>query len=71
MVGCAGAWLRGSVSCASAGVVEMVFSRAVGQDANEGGWRCGCASGAVGAVDRWLSGSAGRSSAQAVIAQTL
>ena len=35
-------------------------------------WRCiGWASGVVGAVDCWLSGSGGRSSAQVVIAQTL
>ena len=36
------------------------------------GRRCsGCASGVLGAVDRWLSGPASHSSAQAVIAQTL
>ena len=48
-------------------VPERAFQIAV-----DVGRRCsGCASGVVGAVDRWLSGPASHSSAQAVIAQTL
>ena len=42
------------------------------QIAADVGRRCnGWASGVLGAVDCWLSGQAGHSSAQAVIAQTL
>ena len=44
----------------------------VRQIAADEGRRCrGCASGVLGAVDRWLSGPASHSSAQAVITQTL
>ena len=48
-----------------------VPERALQIDADVGRWCSGCASGVVGAMDGWLSGPASRSSAQAVIAQTL
>ena len=70
-------WLSGpgGHSSAQAVIVQMlrdaVPERAL-QIAADVGRRCsGCASGVLGAVDRWLSGPASHSSAQAVIAQTL
>jgi len=52
-------------------VREAVPERAL-QIAADMGRRCsGWTSGVVGGVDRWLSGPASHSSAQAVIAQTL
>ena len=45
--------------------------RALQIDADVGRGCGGWASGVLGAVDRWLSGPASHSSAQAVIAQTL
>ena len=48
---------------------QQSYPRAGGADV---GRRCsGCASGVLGAVDRWLSGPASHSSAQAALAQTL
>ena len=70
-------WLSGSTSHSSAQAViaqtlrDAVPERAL-RIAGEVGRRCsGCASGVLGAVDCWLSGSDSRSSALAVIAPTL
>ena len=50
---------------------DAVPERALQIAADVGRWCSGCASGVMGAVNRWLSDPASRSSAQAVIAQTL
>ena len=49
---------------------DAVPERALLITADVGRWCSGWASGELGAVDRWLSGPASHSSAQAVIAQT-
>ena len=49
---------------------DAVPERALQIAADVGRGCSGCASGVVGAVDRWLSGPDGHSSAQAVITQT-
>ena len=70
-------WLSGSASHSSAQAViaqtlrDAVPERALQIAADVGRWCSGCASGVLGAVDRCLSGPASRSSAQAVITQTL
>ena len=50
---------------------NAVPERALQIAADGGRWCSGGASGVVGAVDRWLSGPASRSSAKAVITQML
>ena len=70
-------WLSGPASHSSAQAViaqtlrDAVPERALQIAADVGRWCSGWASGVVGAVDRWLSGPASHSSAQAVITQTL
>ena len=49
---------------------DAVPERALQIGVEVGRWCSGWASGVLGAVDRWLSGPASFSSAQAVIAQT-
>ena len=77
VVGAVDRWLPGPASHSSAQAViaqtlrNAVPERALQIAADVGWWCSGGASGVVGVVDRWLSGSAIRSSAQTVIAQTL
>ena len=62
MVGAVDRWLYGPASRSSAQAViaqtllDAVPERALQIDADVGRWCSGCASGVVGAVDRWLSG---------------
>ena len=66
-------WLSGPASHSSAQAViaqtlrDAVPERALQIAADVGRWCSGWASGVLGGVDRWLSGPAGHSSAQAVI----
>ena len=77
VVGAVDSWLSGPASHSSAQAViaqtlrDAVPERALQLAADVGRWCSGCASGVLGAVDRWLSGPASHSSARAVIAQTL
>ena len=76
-VGVVDRWLSGPASHSSAQAViaqtlrDAVPERALQIAADVGRWCSGCASGVLGAVDRWLTGPASHSSAQAVIEQTL
>ena len=77
MVGVVDRWLSGPTSHSSAQAViaqtlrDTVPGWAQHIAADVGRWCSGWASGELGGVDCWLSGPASRSSAQAVIAQTL
>ena len=73
MLGAIDSWLSGPARRSSAQAVitqtlrDAVPERALQIAADVGRWCSGCASGVLGAVDRWLSGPASHSSAQAVI----
>ena len=77
VLGVVDCWLSGPGSRSSAQAViaetprDAVPERALQIAADVGRWCSGWASGVLGAVDRWLSGPASHSRAQAVITQTL